>query len=148
MSSRLKVCSKCGVMKSATAYHFYRDKRRKDGLANPCKKCKKACEQTHQAKCLGRKRMLKYRYGISNQDYNGLFNDQNGKCKICGRHQAVFDYRLAVDHDHKTKEVRGLLCRYCNRLVGQYEKLKTCKNFDLLSRVVEYLGEISRSYKK
>ena len=38
---------------------------------------------------------------------------QRGVCAICGRPPKT--RRLAVDHNHKTGRVRGLLCPWCNR---------------------------------
>ena len=41
-------------------------------------------------------------------DYRELFRLQGGRCKTCGRKST--SRRLAVDHDHETGQVRGLLC--------------------------------------
>jgi hypothetical protein len=51
-------------------------------------------------------------------EYNESLEAQNYCCAICHRHKDSFKYRLAVDHDHYTNEVRGLLCRRCNLLLG------------------------------
>lgn len=70
---------------------------------------------------------LKGKFGISLDDYNRMFAAQHGKCAICkstdakGHHKS---FRLAVDHDHETKKVRGLLCSACNRLLGRIENEK------------------------
>lgn len=61
---------------------------------------------------------LKRTYGISLVDYLKLFAKQKGCCALCRRHQSEFKRRLCVDHDHKTKRVRGLLCPGCNRALG------------------------------
>jgi hypothetical protein len=45
-------------------------------------------------------------------DYENLLNKQNKKCAICGKDASTT--RLAVDHDHNTGIVRGLLCFRCN----------------------------------
>lgn len=42
---------------------------------------------------------------------------QGGKCGICGKHESHFTRKLAVDHNHKTNQVRGLLCFRCNKFV-------------------------------
>ena len=47
-----------------------------------------------------------------------MLAEQNGVCWICGGKSGK--KRLAVDHDHKTGEVRGLLCKRCNRMLGYY----------------------------
>lgn len=45
--------------------------------------------------------------------YDTLYQLQNGECAICRNRPRR--YRLAVDHDHHTGMVRGLLCRVCNQ---------------------------------
>lgn len=59
---------------------------------------------------------MQYRlnYGISHDDYDRLYAQQQGRCCICDE----FHSRLCVDHDHKTGRVRGLLCRSCNSGLG------------------------------
>jgi hypothetical protein len=57
------------------------------------------------------KRLRKRQYGRDQEDYDRMLKAQNGRCKICKRSP---DQALCVDHDHKTGEVRGLLCVRCN----------------------------------
>lgn len=60
-------------------------------------------------------------YGITPDQYQELFDRQEGKCNVCEKHQDELKHRLAVDHNHKTLEIRGLLCQTCNhRVVGRY----------------------------
>lgn len=47
-------------------------------------------------------------YEITREDYDALLAWQGGRCYICGKIPRV--RRLAVDHDHRTGAVRGLLC--------------------------------------
>ncbi len=51
-------------------------------------------------------------YGLGPDGYEVLFALQKGKCAICRKRQV--DRSIAVDHDHKTGAVRGLLCKRCN----------------------------------
>ncbi len=44
-----------------------------------------------------------------------LSDAQNQSCAICNKHESEFKKRLAVDHNHRTKKVRGLLCYRCNK---------------------------------
>jgi hypothetical protein len=53
-------------------------------------------------------------YGITAEQYASMLRYQGGKCFICQRATGK-RRRLAVDHDHKTGKVRGLLCNPCNR---------------------------------
>jgi len=59
------------------------------------------------------KQLLK-RYGLSIEDKEKLLASQDGKCAVC---RGPFD-KICVDHNHKNGEVRGLLCRCCNWLLG------------------------------
>lgn len=80
-------------------------------------------------------------YGISSEDYAALLKFQGGKCYICHRRPRTL--RLAVDHDHATGEVRGLLCANnengCNR--GVVANLEAAHDGGLAAarRAVEYL---------
>jgi hypothetical protein len=60
-------------------------------------------------------------YGISGDQYQQLLDWQGGRCYICGQVPRV--RRLAVDHDHRTGAVRGLLCANddfgCNRVLSR-----------------------------
>lgn len=71
---------------------------------------------------------IKSKYGISSDDYNRLFNLQGGRCAICRNPPAK--KQLAVDHDHTTGLVRGLLCSRCNDelLSAMYHKPKIAMN--------------------
>lgn len=50
-------------------------------------------------------------------DYDALLASQGGTCAICGGANAN-GQRLAVDHNHATGKVRGLLCHNCNSGIG------------------------------
>lgn len=63
---------------------------------------------------------LKRKYGITIEEYNQLFSEQEGCCRICHRHQSEFKRSLAVDHSHETNKVRGLLCHHCNKGIGDF----------------------------
>lgn len=83
-----------------------------------------------------RNKYLLRRFGITEEQYEELFQKQRGRCAICERPAETFKTKLAVDHNHKTREIRGLLCFYCNRYrVGR----NTCA--ETLQRVVDYLKQ-------
>ena len=52
------------------------------------------------------------------EEYETLLLEQNFCCAICGQHQSELTKALAVDHDHETGKVRGLLCSHCNVGLG------------------------------
>jgi hypothetical protein len=70
-------------------------------------------------------------YGLEPGEYEALLAYQGGKCAICRRATGKAR-RLAVDHDHETGEVRGLLCKPCNRTILSH-------GGETLQRAVAYL---------
>lgn len=64
---------------------------------------------------------LKTKFGITPEEYDAMLHKQRGKCAICRQPEKVVGKSLAVDHDHKTGKVRGLLCGSCNQLLGIFE---------------------------
>tara|TARA_B100001778_G_C18340888_1_gene517445 strand:- start:43 stop:579 length:537 start_codon:yes stop_codon:yes gene_type:complete len=91
--------------------------------------------------------MFRKKYNISFDEYQEMNKEQNYGCWICGCD--VSDSRnknkknllnnaesyFSVDHNHKTKKVRGLLCSQCNTGLGQFED-----NPELLRKAIEYLA--------
>jgi hypothetical protein len=77
---------------------------------------------------------LKYKYGISMETYNEMFENQNGLCKICNYKFGQKAADCYVDHDHKTLVVRGLLCQQCNTGLGNFKD-----NHQFLLNAIEYL---------
>jgi|SRR5712664_1386876 len=71
-------------------------------------------------------------YGIGVTQYRTLLGQQEGRCAVCSR---VITHAPVVDHDHTTSQVRGLLCRRCNTLIGY---LETAGN-DVVARAVRYV---------
>lgn len=59
-------------------------------------------------------------FGITLEQYQLMFAEQDGKCAIC-RKPCKSGRQLAVDHCHDTGKVRGLLCMNCNRAIGWLE---------------------------
>ena len=77
------------------------------------------------------------RYGLSKEDYQKMWDSQKGKCAICGK---SFDKENVahIDHNHKTKRVRGLLCKMCNWGIGHFDDDK-----ELLLKAIKYLGRMT-----
>lgn len=73
-----------------------------------CRPCQRAYNQ---------ERRLRLEYGLTWDDYELMLACQDYRCAICrGKPRK---WTLAVDHDHKTGEIRGLLCSRCNhKLLG------------------------------
>lgn len=89
---------------------------------------------------LHKERQLRRIHKIGLQDYNLLFNKQNGVCAVCNsietlkHHRSQVTLDLAVDHDHKTGKIRGLLCSKCNKGIGVFSD-----SLDLLNKAISYL---------
>lgn len=70
------------------------------------------------------------KHGITVPEYIALLAKQQNRCAICQRAVA-----LDIDHDHKSKVVRGLLCRSCNSGVSHLDRGR-----DWLTAAFKYLG--------
>lgn len=75
---------------------------------------------------------LKKDFGMTLENYSSLFERQNGLCAICQKEEKK--KRLSIDHDHKTKKVRGLLCSQCNSAIGLFSD-----NIVLMKNAIAYL---------
>jgi len=76
---------------------------------------------------------IKSLYGLSKNDWELLWSEQNGCCAICGK--KFKSYAGAdTDHDHKTGKGRGLLCRRCNSAIGQFND-----DIELMKLAIKYI---------
>ena len=91
---------------------------------------------------LERERWLRGKFNMSLETYDAMLEAQNGVCAICKQpetHKRNGKLKaLAVDHSHKTGEIRGLLCCDCNTGIG---KLKDSVN--VLQSAIDYLRKHS-----
>lgn len=120
-----KTCRMCGQTKPRTA--FYKAKR---GCSRWCKDC----TRTHQVrweqkkspeerKTFYREKNLRIKYNLTPEEYDKILVFQGGVCAICKRSPAEFQKTLAVDHDHGTRVIRGILCWPCNSLLPSRKEL-------------------------
>lgn len=76
--------------------------------------------------------------GITHDDYNRMFFEQQGRCWICSAESATHktspEKRLVIDHDHLDGTVRGLLCQKCNKALGLFND-----DLSLVVKAVHYL---------
>jgi len=86
---------------------------------------------------------IKSTYGLSAEEYVHLLDRQKHMCPICYREISgeVNSEKLKafVDHDHKTGVVRGILCLYCNSLIGYCREDKR-----ILQAAIEYLKKFGK----
>ena len=138
-----KICRDCKQAKDKK--EFSADRTSKDGLCYYCKPCKRIRRIGYALYTVEIRRQkefvrgLKRSYGITPEEYNQMFLKQEGKCTICYRHQSVLRRRLAVDHCHESKKIRGLLCDNCNPMLG-YAK----DNITILESAIEYLNKFKK----
>lgn len=78
-----------------------------------------------------KKFQIKRDYNLSFEKYSALLNSQEGKCAICNENILDKPY---IDHDHKTDQVRGLLCDLCNKGLGFFKD-----NTENLDNAIKYL---------
>ena len=137
-----KTCSKCGQKFLATIEFFCRDARQSNGLTKWCKLCRTIATKVwnkHNPKKVqahNRQHHLKRKFGLTLDQYDQMFESQNGVCGICGKPDITGKY-LYVDHNHETGKVRGLLCHRCNCGLGYFEDW-----------VQEFRGQIIRYIKE
>ena len=65
-------------------------------------------------------RAIKNNYGISKVEFEQLYNEQKGMCPLCGEflEEGRKAHSMAVDHNHKTGKIRGIIHKNCN--IGLY----------------------------
>jgi hypothetical protein len=68
---------------------------------------------------LARDKYLRKTHGITLKHYDAMLAYQGGRCAICQKLPKP-GKSFAVDHDHRTERVRGLLDYMCNnKLLGR-----------------------------
>lgn len=134
----LKRCTKCKDEKPLE--DFYPCPTMKSGYRSACIPCSRAdAKRFPKTPAQIKAGHLKHEYGLTVEDYARMHKDQNGLCAICGKVETVRNHShvisaLAVDHDHSTGKIRGLLCSNCNKFLGCAKDSE-----DNLLKAVEYL---------
>ena len=116
---KTKYCSRCKQYKPFADFNGKKSK-----LSAYCS----ICTNEYAAE-----RRLLLKFGMTLEQYEKLYEKQEGKCAICQKYPRKM--RLAVDHDHKTGAVRGLLCKRCNHdLLGSAHD-----SVEILEAAIDYL---------
>lgn len=123
-----KKCRSCNEVKDIS--HFFKNSQGRDGYNDSCKECiaaarkeKRRMERAYlNALSADARKDADFRrhYGITLAAYDNLLRAQGGGCAICGRSPDEFKRAFAIDHDHKTGVIRGILCPDCNRGLGGF----------------------------
>lgn len=108
-----RTCTVCKTL-SHDLTKFVKNKGSKYGVRNLCLKCVSMQNNAHtKQKDWKTDHQTKKRYGISVEEYKKAMSSSNC-CEICGKTE-----ELCYDHCHDTMKFRGILCRGCNRSIGQ-----------------------------
>lgn len=138
-----KSCKKCNIIKPLNDFHTHNGM--KDKHLNTCKICHntqkneiyhRIFKNDDNQKRKKKDQYLQRKFNITQEDFNNIFNQQNGCCDICKLHQTNFKKAFCVDHDHKTGKIRGLLCDNCNLMIGNSHDTP-----EILSNGIEYLNK-------
>lgn len=120
----LLTCTRCGGGKPGTTEFFPPHNRKRNGLDSWCRQCR---AEYRNANCRGKFR------GVISDECLADIKATVRECVICGS-----DEPLVVDHDHKTGQVRGMLCNHCNRGLGHFRD-----DPELLEFAAQYVREMS-----
>jgi len=105
----LKACSRCKIEKPYNAATFRLNKNKPSGLDSWCRECANDYRQNL------RKTIAPKEWGlVEGQEEKFILAKTSLVCVICGDESAV------VDHDHKTRVIRGPLCQRCNMGLGHF----------------------------
>jgi len=132
-----KLCTKCN--KLIWDDDFPKDSRLKSGYQSICKVCHSSQQKQWRKIHPPNYRMsdLKRNFGMAIEEYDMLMKKQSNVCAIC-QDVCGSGKRLAVDHNHQTGRIRGLLCNQCNHMLGLARD-----NSDRLLRASNYLEGIA-----
>lgn len=126
-----KRCPTC--QKTKPIEDFPRNATAEDGRGAYCKPCHSVQGRENRTKNHGsRGYHLKRRYGITQEDFNKILEQQQGACAICDTGAGEKPWH--VDHDHSTGRVRGILCHSCNTGLGNFKD-----DPEVLRKALEYL---------
>ena len=100
---------------------------------NKTKVKRKRNQRSRENPSIEKAKSLRRHYGITLDEWQLMWEDQDGKCAICGKH-FLKPSNANVDHNHETGKIRGLLCGRCNRGLGHFYD-----NTELLMKVIKYL---------
>jgi len=137
-----RVCTKCHKIKDHSEFYIHRTRTGNYAYNSDCKQCVSISNRGDKRrdrkrdKKVARKSLLKRCYGLTLADYDCLLEAQGRSCAICKCTENGSKEYLAVDHDHETGEIRGLLCDKCNSGIGFLRD-----DPDLVEAAARYLRE-------
>lgn len=127
-------CTTCKKDKNENEFYLEREKPRAR-----CKSCTRRVIRMAHWKKRG--------ISIEWEDFEALYDLQDGKCAICecelnkdGENKAM---SAVIDHDHESEVTRGLLCNNCNRAIGLLKE-----DINVLQKAIYYLDGWKPSHQK
>ena len=133
----IRTCSDCGQDKPHTEFDKKVVKNGRIYRASFCRPCRNVRRRSNYDPDHNTNSMMQKNYGITLADYDRMVEKQDGKCAICESTEPRSNgARFAIDHDHKTGKVRGLLCGLCNTAIGKFKD-----DVALLQSAIEYLRD-------
>lgn len=145
LTKSTKTCNGCNVDRPVSDFH--KCAAAPDGLAWRCIHCRKDYLVANRDLIYERERRYeaqhsnRTKYLLSPEDYHSMLADQGGGCAICGQQESFVaaktgkPRRFAIDHDHETGRIRGLLCTRCNLALGSF-----CDDPARLQNAIDYLA--------
>jgi hypothetical protein len=131
-----KRCKSCREIYPLSDFH--KSKEGSKGVMAICRRCYNDKVRIKYNPLVRKSRKLKYKYGITLEDYNNKLKEQGDVCAICKSNTPGGNGGLYVDHNHTTGQVRGLLCHWCNFMIGQSKESP-----EILSAGIDYLKKWS-----
>ena len=132
----MKICKTCLIEQDDSM--FYKNR---NSTLNNCKKCcyEKELEyyKNPENRLKKRKSTIKRKYNLDFNQYELMMIAQGSSCKICDKilsENGSKDVKPHVDHCHTTGSVRGILCSYCNTMLGVFKD-----NPEYFQRAIDYL---------
>lgn len=131
----VKKCSTCQTEKPFS--EFNKSKNQKFGLHNQCRPCTKLWKPSPEAIQIRNARSRAFNRfkgtGFTQEEFEEKLNNQGRVCAICGTdNPGKLDF--CADHDHETKQKRGILCRKCNTGLGHFND-----DPEIIKAAIEYL---------
>lgn len=132
---------------------YYKNNNTLDGLQSRCKLCSKSwkTENVEAARKSNIKTKIRQKYSESVDAIYKMLELQGNVCLICEKAISFYSTEKKdkphVDHDHKTGQVRGLLCINCNTGLGMFQDridlLDKAKSYILISGQRDRLSELA-----
>lgn len=133
----MKWCQVCNTVKPYS--DFNKCSTHKDGHCKECRICQTIRRRKYNARPEVKQRKKAHKYNIRVEQMM-LLSKQKTACEICHRDFADLAKKdIHIDHCHKTGSLRGILCSFCNKMLGFAKD-----DPQVLLNAIKYLERASR----